>query len=347
MELTTTYSDRNYPIVIGDMALAKLSEINHYQHYIYIIDKQVSHYHHEKIKKLIKEPDLVFEVDGGERLKTIEEYSAVIEAILASGVSRQSVVIAVGGGSVGDFAGFIAATLLRGVDFIQVPTTILAHDSSVGGKTGINSHAGKNLIGAFKRPAGVYYDLSFLTSLSYNEKLSGFAEVIKHAMLESEEVRQQLEHDIPTSFELNQLNRMEHWIMAGIKKKLDIVVADEYEHGMRSYLNLGHTFGHAVEFKHKIAHGHAVMIGLLYMEILSGRHPLQLLKWFHALHLPLPRFDDFSCYYDLMKKDKKNKDEYIQFVLLEDRPYMKRFGYHELLLAFQQLTSLLGGYDDH
>ncbi|TDM13217.1 3-dehydroquinate synthase [Macrococcus lamae] len=342
MELMTTYTENNYPIIVGDEALHSLLKLTHYQHYIYIIDRRVMSEHSSKVNQLLLQPNLIFVVEAGESLKTLEQYTEIIEQILSAGITRRSVVMAVGGGSVGDFAGFIAATLLRGIDFIQIPTTILAHDSSVGGKTGLNSSAGKNLIGAFKRPAGVYYDLSFLTTLSYEEKLSGFAEVIKHAMLESVEQRQKLEQDVPSSSELNQLKNMDYWIMTGIRRKLEIVVADEFEHGVRSYLNLGHTLGHAIEFTHKIPHGHAIMIGLLYMEILSGRNPVLLLEWFKALRLPLPVFKDFHCYYDLMKKDKKNNDENIQFILLKDKPCMEHFTKEQLSEAFDSLMSLLG-----
>ncbi|KAA1040187.1 3-dehydroquinate synthase [Macrococcus equipercicus] len=347
MQLMTTYADNNYPIIVGDEALSSLAAVSGYSHYIYIIDRAVMRHHRAMIDSLIHKHALVYEVDGGEALKTLTKYAAAIEDILAAGITRRAVVIAIGGGSVGDFAGFVAATLLRGVDFIQVPTTILAHDSSVGGKTGLNSAAGKNLIGAFKRPAGVYYDLTFLTSLPYDEKLSGFAEVIKHAMLESEERRRELQRDIPSWNELAALNRMDYWVMSGIRQKLAIVLADELEHGARRYLNLGHTFGHAVEFRHKIPHGYAVMIGLLYMEILSGRTPHHLIDWFRALQLPIPRFADFQDYYELMKKDKKNNDENVQFVLLNPQPCMHSFGEDELKEAFTQLQSLLGVEDEY
>ena len=126
-------------------------------------------------------------IPAGEQSKTFAQYQQTIESLLSKQLTRNTCIIALGGGATGDFAGFIAATLLRGVGFIQVPTTILAHDSSVGGKVGINSQHGKNLIGAFYRPNAVIYDLDFLETLPYSEILSGYAEVYKHALLNGKE----------------------------------------------------------------------------------------------------------------------------------------------------------------
>ncbi|HEB0088770.1 TPA: 3-dehydroquinate synthase, partial [Staphylococcus aureus] len=132
-----------------------------------------------------------------------------------------------------------AATLLRGVHFIQVPTTILAHDSSVGGKVGINSKQGKNLIGAFYRPTAVIYDLDFLKTLPFEQILSGYAEVYKHALLNGESTTQEIEQHFKDREILQSLNGMDKYIAKGIETKLDIVVADEKEQGVRKFLNLG------------------------------------------------------------------------------------------------------------
>ncbi|MDO5661025.1 MAG: 3-dehydroquinate synthase family protein, partial [Staphylococcus xylosus] len=185
MKLETTYKSNNYPIIIEHHALDQLHEyIKNYQDVVLVIDQKVenewSHItdfiasEHEAHKLIIP---------SGETTKTLSFYEETIESLLSKQLTRNTCLIAIGGGATGDFTGFLAATLLRGVDFIQVPTTILAHDSSVGGKVGINSKHGKNLIGAFYRPKAVIYDLNFLSTLPYSEILSGYAEVYKHALL--------------------------------------------------------------------------------------------------------------------------------------------------------------------
>lgn len=340
MRMQTTYPDHNYPIVV-DHHIDLLKELRYYSHYIYIIDQSLKTAHQQRINRMMHPEGICFYVEAGEQLKTLHSYSEQIDAILACNITRDSVVIAIGGGTIGDFAGFIAATLLRGVDFVQVPTTILAHDSAIGGKVGINSQYGKNLIGAFKRPAGVYYDLGFLTTLPQAERLSGFGEIVKHAMLQGDHQLQQLMLDFPERSHLADIEKMEHWLIEGMKLKLSVVKADEYEAGRRKLLNLGHTFGHAVEFVHHIPHGHAVLIGLIYSSLLSGRPVTALKAWLAQLGLEMPVFQSFDIYLALMKKDKKN-DKDIQFVLLGEEPYTTAVMVTQLEAAFRELT---GGHD--
>ncbi|CAC7112724.1 3-dehydroquinate synthase [Staphylococcus aureus] len=263
--------------------------------------------------------DLVF-------LKTLpfEQYQETLEYILSHHVTRNTAIIAVGGGATGDFAGFVAATLLRGVHFIQVPTTILAHDSSVGGKVGINSKQGKNLIGAFYRPTAVIYDLDFLKTLPFEQILSGYAEVYKHALLNGESATQDIEQHFKDREILQSLNGMDKYIAKGIETKLDIVIADEKEQGVRKFLNLGHTFGHAVEYYHKIPHGHAVMVGIIYQFIVANalfdsKHDINhYIQYLIQLGYPLDTITDldFETLYQYMLSDKKNDKQGVQMVLI-------------------------------
>lgn len=347
MELLTTYKDHNYPVVIAENALSIFKERFQHKQLYYIVDQVVASLHEDKIKNLVGD-DPVFYVGGGESLKSLQRYEEIMELLLESGVTRQSVIIAVGGGSVGDFAGFVAATILRGVQYVQIPTTILAHDSAVGGKVGINARAGKNLIGAFKRPEGVYYDPSFLSTLPYEEILSGFGEIIKHAMLTDHQTVIQLKEEYPTKELLEKMEGIEYWLTKGIQLKLIVVIKDEKEAGQRKFLNLGHTFGHALEFIHKIPHGHAVMYGLVMMLILSKQPYEEIWKWLKSLHLPVIELFDFKDYFNLMKKDKKNEDEAIQFILIDDygKPYVNRMTEPELYKGFQIFTALVGGKDE-
>ncbi|ULG71024.1 3-dehydroquinate synthase [Macrococcus brunensis] len=337
MELSTHYASDNYKVNVEHGALKKL-DTSSYDKVIAIIDDQVLALHRERLE-CITSLSTVYQVTAGEKLKTLTEYSKTINEIIENGVTRKSVIVAIGGGSVGDFAGFIAATILRGIDFIQVPTTILAHDSAIGGKVGINAESGKNLIGAFKRPKAVVYDLDFLTTLPDAEKLSGFGEIIKHALLDSPETVQLLQQDFADKSKFADLDSIDYWLIKGMAQKLKVVEADEHEAGLRKVLNLGHTFGHAVEFTHHIPHGQAVMHGLLLTALLSDMDIRPLKDWFRRLGLTPVRYLPFENYYQLMLKDKKNQDGTIQFVLMDQR--IQAISKERLLHAFNQL----GAYD--
>lgn len=333
MELSTHYKEDNYTVYVEHGALRKL-DTSSYDQVIIIIDEKVHALHQERLTDIIATAT-VFQVAAGESLKTLDAYSRLINQIIDRGVTRKSVIVAIGGGSVGDLAGFIASTILRGIDFIQVPTTILAHDSAIGGKVGINAESGKNLIGAFKRPKAVIYDLDFLTTLSDAEKLSGFGEIVKHAMLDSQATLEALQQDFSDKNALARLDALDHWLLKGMAQKLKIVEADEHEAGLRKVLNLGHTFGHAVEFTHHIPHGQAVMHGLLLTGILSDREMRPLAAWFRQLGLAPIDYQPFDTYYQLMLKDKKNQDGSIQFVLMDQR--IQAVSKERLLHAFNKL----------
>ncbi len=205
-------------------------------------------------------------VPAGEASKSFSAYNALCDEILNIGIDRKTVLIALGGGVLGDLVGFVAASLLRGIDFIQIPTSLLAQvDSSVGGKTGINAKAGKNLIGAFHQPKLVLVDTSVLITLPKRELLAGYAEIIKYGLLGDAYFFSWLEKNW-----FNVLSLKQEEIIFAVRRscemKADIIAKDEMETGMRAMLNLGHTFAHAFEavgqYNGDLLHGEAVAAGL-------------------------------------------------------------------------------------
>ncbi len=219
------------------------------------------------------EPPLV--VPPGERAKSLAHYGTLVEALLGRLIDRRTVILALGGGVVGDLAGFVAATALRGLDFVQIPTTLLAQvDSSVGGKTGINSDQGKNLIGAFHQPRLVIADLDTLDTLPVRALRAGYAEVVKYALIDDAALFDRLVTDGPAVCRGDQAARRRA-VVASCRAKAAIVADDEREAGRRALLNLGHTFGHALEtvcgYGDRLFHGEAVAIGLVLACALSVR----------------------------------------------------------------------------
>lgn len=327
MKLKTTYATDNYPIIVERHAITHLETyVKDFDKTFFIIDTHVYEKFTQKIDLLslqLNAQSII--IPFGENTKTFKQYQQTIEELLSYQITRNTCIVAIGGGATGDFAGFIATTLLRGVGFIQVPTTILAHDSSVGGKVGINSEHGKNLIGAFYRPKAVIYDLDFLVTLPYNEILSGYAEVYKHALLNGKEATARIENNFTNQSDLESLKNLDYYLFEGIKTKLNIVVEDEKEKGTRKFLNLGHTFGHAIEYQHKIPHGHTVMIGILYQFIVANNmfncnYDIQhFIDYMSHLNYPLNTITklNFEDIYQYMLLDKKNNKEGIQMVLLE------------------------------
>lgn len=323
MEIQTSYSSNNYTIHVGEDILKK--EIAHYSKgknsVFYIIDENVYDIHKDTLA-FISSPILV---PAGEASKNASEYIRIVESLLGAGIKRNSLIFVIGGGAAGDVGGFAAATVLRGVDYIQVPTTLLAHDSAVGGKTAINSTHGKNLIGVFHRPKAVIYDLNFLQTLPEHELLSGFGEIFKHMMLYSQKDAKILMKDTKAGLDIGNIKK---YLIKGIEIKRDIVTEDELEGGKRKFLNLGHTLAHALEYKYKFPHGQAVVLGLYAMMLISNKYyekkvfELQFYyDYFKALGYPLHYLKemDVGTMIQLMKQDKKNQqDQYIGFILMND-----------------------------
>ncbi len=201
---------------------------------------------------------LVLQIADGEQAKTLDTVAHLYDCLAAAGLERSEAVLALGGGVVGDIAGFVAATYLRGVPFVQAPTTVLSMvDSSVGGKVGVDHARGKNLIGAFKQPQVVVADLSTLLSLPAAERRSGLAEAIKHGLIAAPDILDRVE--AASALDLAWL------IPRAVLVKIDVVQEDPFERGRRAELNLGHTFGHALEnlSGYRLRHGEAVSIGMV------------------------------------------------------------------------------------
>ena len=264
---------RTYPIHIGpgiiNHAQEYIGEIIKGRHVVIIVDEAIRDHHltalSNAIEDTIQKLDVVT-VPSGEASKSIATFGAVIEDILSLNVDRNVLLIALGGGVIGDLVGFVAASLLRGVNFIQVPTTLLAQvDSSVGGKTGINAKAGKNLIGAFHQPLAVLADTDTLKTLPIREVRAGYAEVAKYGLLGDAKFFEWLEENLEDVLSL-QDDCLVEAVARCCRAKAMIVAEDEKEAGRRALLNLGHTFGHAYEaeagYDGTVLHGEAVAAGM-------------------------------------------------------------------------------------
>ncbi|MEH7883149.1 3-dehydroquinate synthase [Bacillus sp. JJ1609] len=267
-------------------------------------------------------------VPSGEKAKTFDVYYECLSAALENKLDRKSLIIAFGGGAVGDLAGFVAATYMRGIRFIQVPTTILAHDSAVGGKVAINHPLGKNMVGAFHQPDAVIYDLGFIESLPEKEVRSGFAEVIKHSLISGEGFYNWLREEIK-SLKSIEYTKMLEFLSKGIEIKGSVVAMDEHENGIRAYLNFGHTLGHAIEAEAgygNITHGEAVAVGMLFAielsrDVLKLAFNLEEYKtWLQSLgyKTSLPSGLSIDRLLLRMKQDKKAVGKTIRFVLLQE-----------------------------
>jgi len=285
----------------------------------------------EKLKKGLTNSKSIIEIvlKDGERYKNQESLDLIYETLLKNKYGRDSVLIALGGGVVGDITGYAAATFMRGIDFIQVPTTLLSQvDSSVGGKTGINHALGKNMIGAFYQPKLVVIDVDCLQSLPEPELSAGLAEVIKYGLIRDFAFFEWLEKNMDCLLRKNSDCLIEA-IIRSCKNKAQVVAEDEFEtaKGIRAMLNLGHTFGHAIETAlgyGKWLHGQAVAAGMVMasnMSMLMGfideKDFKRIKKIIDSARLPInPPDISQAQFLDLMASDKKNKDGKISLVLL-------------------------------
>ena len=270
-------------------------------------------------------------VSGGDKNKNISQLNRLLEKALSFEIDRDTIVIAFGGGVIGDISGFAASILLRGINYIQIPTTLLSQvDSSVGGKTGINSSKSKNLIGSFHQPLAVIIDTKLLISLPKREFLAGLVEVIKYGLIKDYKFFYYLEENYKEILKYDQ-TRLKEIITKSCEIKSEIIRNDEKENGERALLNLGHTFGHAIEsfgkYDGKIIHGEAVSIGICLAFKLSNKmgfcsliETKRVVNLFKNLKLPTSFKDiDFSITTSEMlekfKYDKKNKNNQLTFIL--------------------------------
>lgn len=268
-------------------------------------------------------------VPDGEEYKNLSSVEGIYSEMLAAKLDRKSAIIALGGGVIGDIAGFAASTYMRGIDFIQVPTTLLSQvDSSVGGKTGVNHPMGKNMIGTFWQPKLVWIDIDTLKSLPPREFLSGLAEVIKYGVIRDEGFFRFLEENRDKVMGLDR-DTLAYIVRTSCEIKASVVSQDERESGLRAILNYGHTMGHAIEtatgYK-RYLHGEAVAIGMYaearlsrYLDLLDGGQLARIKALIEAYDLPasLPEEIDFRLLLSSMKLDKKTVSGDIAFILPE------------------------------
>ncbi|MBB5721459.1 3-dehydroquinate synthase [Loktanella ponticola] len=273
---------REYDIQIGPGVLAqagrRIAEMTRRPHVTIVTDETVAGLHLATLQANLTAAGLTsaaLALPAGEATKCWAQLERTVEWLLSEKVERGDIVVAFGGGVIGDLAGFAAAVLRRGVRFVQIPTTLLAQvDSSVGGKTGINSPAGKNLVGAFHQPSLVLADTDLLSTLERRDFLAGYGEVVKYGLLGDAAFFDWLEINAPTMAD-GDIAAQVQAVTRSVQMKADIVTRDETEQGDRALLNLGHTFGHALEaatgFSDRLLHGEGVAIGCAMAFELSQR----------------------------------------------------------------------------
>ncbi|MYL32749.1 3-dehydroquinate synthase [Pontibacillus yanchengensis] len=330
-ELPIHTKDTSYKVFIGEGLCSKVGSLlpKQYNQVFIITDSHVANLYLNEVVASFSSNVTVstYTVPAGENSKQMDWFHECHTFAIESGLERSDLIVALGGGVVGDLAGFVAATYMRGIDYIQVPTTILAHDSSVGGKVAINHPQGKNMIGSFHQPKAVIYDTETLATLSHTEWRSGMAEVIKHALIADHEMLEQC-LELP-SFDSISNATLADLLKKGIQVKAAIVREDEKEKGVRRYLNLGHTLGHAIEAESgysSITHGEAVAIGIDFALFLSNKQfpeatlPIDAYrKWLEKHHYPMSsKLKEYSieALMEKIKNDKKNDRQQIRMVLL-------------------------------
>ncbi|RFA37245.1 3-dehydroquinate synthase [Virgibacillus dokdonensis] len=352
-ELNVQASSHAYSILIGEGIRNQITDYftNSYSSIWIITDENVAKLYLGDVLETLSDFHVHHTIlPAGEQTKSIDYYNQLMTEAIAYGLDRYSLLIALGGGVIGDLVGFVAATYMRGIDYIQMPTTILAHDSSVGGKVAINHPLGKNLIGSFYAPQGVFYDMETLITLNDREIRSGYAELVKEALISDEAIFRSI---LTTKLQNLSTSIMQEHIRSGIQIKAQVVEQDEKENAMRKYLNLGHTLGHALEAHlgyGSITHGEAVAIGLLFAlhvseSVFDTTLPfLQLKQWLETNHYPLHFLTgDQQTILAKMKNDKKNKQHHIQMVLLEQvgKPFIKQMTDEDMLSYLSSFTRKL------
>jgi len=330
--LTVELGERSYGIHFGDGILAETGSMCRSlflgNRCVLITNPTVAVHYAERISESLENAGFsvsVLEIPDGESYKSSQTLNGIYDFLISSGINRESFIVALGGGVVGDIAGYAAATFLRGISFVQIPTTLLAQvDSSVGGKTGINHPLGKNLIGAFYQPRLVLVDISTLDTLPAREYRSGLAEIVKYGIVCDREFFCFLEAD---SLKLSKRDRSALFsaIRTSCAIKASVVGCDEREGGIRAVLNYGHTFAHAVESLtgySRYLHGEAVSMGMVQAAMLSeergyatSEDTKRIIALLRSLGLPVS-LEPFSPgdYQGAMLRDKKARDDGINFV---------------------------------
>lgn len=334
--LNVNLGDRSYPIHIGAANLTRIGELLNQiglrGKVAVVTNPTVAPLYLDAVANALKQAGfsvIPVLIPDGEEYKNINSLQTIYDCLIAERLERKSCVLALGGGVVGDMAGFAAATYLRGVPYVQLPTTLLAQvDSSVGGKTGINHADGKNLIGAFYQPKLVLIDVSVLRTLPRRELVAGLAEIIKYGIIEDAELFQLLERDIESLVRLDQ-DLLIQTIATSCAIKARVVEADEREDDYRAILNFGHTIGHALEAVtgyRQFLHGEAVGVGMVKAAALSAHFGFcdvkslqRIVQLIGKAGLPseIPSEVSMNGLIQAMEVDKKAAGGKIKFVMCE------------------------------
>ena len=340
-KLSINTKTQNYQILIGSNLISKLSIILKknsidFKKCLLLVDKNISKNFVIKIKNSLSAKNRkihIFFIRATESNKNQKNINNILEVLLEKNFSRKDCLISIGGGITGDMGGFAASIFKRGLTFINLPTTLLSQvDSSVGGKTGINSNHGKNLIGSFYQPKIVVSDIDFLKTLPRRELICGYGEILKHSLISSKIFYKFLEKNVTNILDLKS-PYIEKAILESCRIKKFVVEKDEKEKGRRKILNFGHTFAHAYEaslgYSQKLNHGEAVLLGMksalkfsFMKKMLSKKEYQRILSHYENVNLPLKIQKYFSLkniekILSFMVKDKKNNTDKINLILLK------------------------------
>ena len=334
-QLNVDLGERSYPIYIGHELLnnhALLTDHILGSSAVVVSNSTVAPLYLDQVEHSLQSRDIRYDtviLEDGEQYKTLASIERIIDILINQRHDRKTTLIALGGGVIGDICGFAAAIYQRGVNYIQIPTTLLSQvDSSVGGKTGVNHPAGKNMIGAFYQPQCVIADTATLDTLPERELSAGMAEVIKYGLIYDAEFFSWLEHNMQALMQKDP-GLISEAILVSCRIKAEVVAQDEKEAGIRAILNLGHTFGHAIESAMGYGnwlHGEAVAVGMVMAADLSLRHQWiepavkqRTIDLLQRAGLPVapPTEITVDQYMDIMAIDKKVDQGVIKFVLLQ------------------------------
>jgi len=354
IKLIINTNTQKYPVIIGSNLISNISNLikNNsikFEKCLIVIDKNVPKQFTLKVKKSLKNKKLYFfYINANEKNKNQKTINTILKILLKNNFSRQDCLISIGGGIVGDISGFASSVFKRGLHFINVPTTLLSQvDSSIGGKTGINTKYGKNLIGSFYQPNLVISDSNFLKSLKIREVVCGYGEILKHSLIANKNFYKFLNKNIKDILNLKS-PFIEKAIYESCKIKKSVVEKDEKEKDLRKILNFGHTFAHAYEaslgYSKKLNHGEAVLLGIFTALKFSYKNNLLNINEFKSIHehiksskLPFKiknyfSLKDLSKILFFMMKDKKNNSDKINLILLKkignpilDKRYSKNY----------------------
>lgn len=294
--------------------------------FLLITDNNLYEIYKDEIDNLIKSRENIHLIKDGEKNKNLEELTNIYKALIKNKIDREGMILSLGGGLVGDLAGFAAANYKRGINYIQIPTTLLAQvDSSIGGKTGIDFEGHKNILGSFHFPLMTLVDYSFILTLPEKEITSGLGEIIKYGIIHDYEFLKYIEKNIHNIYKKD-IKVLSNIIRKSITIKTTIVKEDKMDLGLRQKLNFGHTIGHSIEsyFAYeKYNHGQAIIMGMIYESniayekgLIDKAYYIEILKILTPL-VALNKYteEDIKVLIDIMKQDKKNKNNRVGFVL--------------------------------